>query len=388
MHEVGAEELVQYQNLARKYAKNSLLPLFDGDFPDGDLRRLPEVLDVAFSTGIAVSADLSISESSYGIWGSVTADQGMTASLLLLSIIAETCGGVAMCLHAQGVASNLITCTQAKQYRTPVRVGLCLQEGVYPPYPETIIAPDKDAPARITTVASIKENSYVINGIKSFVYSMGGVDTYLVFARTHDGWGCFSVPSDDKRIKRTDVGARTGLRACLLEHVEFGNVTVPIDARLDDGDAGQLVLRALGINWAGISAIALGIAKGAVAAAYAYAAERYQGGNQIEHHPAVKMLIGGAVAALKIAESTVYSFNKCNFTTIFDLAKMAAAKLEVTQLCSRAVTDCLQTFGGYGYMEEFGMEKRLRDVTVLKSASGSPTYLKQFVFQAGRENLL
>jgi alkylation response protein AidB-like acyl-CoA dehydrogenase len=58
------------------------------------------------------------------------------------------------------------------------------------------------------------------------------------------------------------------------------------------------------------------------------------------------------------------------------------------ELCSRAVTDCLQTFGGYGYMEDFGMEKRLRDVTVLKSASGSPTYLKQIIFDIEKEGAL
>ena len=56
------------------------------------------------------------------------------------------------------------------------------------------------------------------------------------------------------------------------------------------------------------------------------------------------------------------------------------------ELCSRAVTDCLQTFGGYGYMEDYGMEKRLRDVTVLKSASGSSTYLKQLIFDIEKES--
>jgi alkylation response protein AidB-like acyl-CoA dehydrogenase len=45
----------------------------------------------------------------------------------------------------------------------------------------------------------------------------------------------------------------------------------------------------------------------------------------------------------------------------------------------------MQAFGGYGYMEDYRMEKRLRDIAVLKSAFGSPTYIRQFVFDAKRE---
>jgi alkylation response protein AidB-like acyl-CoA dehydrogenase len=134
-----------------------------------------------------------------------------------------------------------------------------------------------------------------------------------------------------------------------------------------------------------MSAIAVGIAKGATAAAHTYAAERYQGGSRIEEHPAVKMLIAGSEAAIQAAEAMVFSLRECNVTTPRQLLKPAAAKLAVTELCAHAVTDCLQVFGGYGYMEDFGMEKRLRDVTVLKSAFGSPLFLKQFVFDSEKE---
>jgi alkylation response protein AidB-like acyl-CoA dehydrogenase len=138
----------------------------------------------------------------------------------------------------------------------------------------------------------------------------------------------------------------------------------------------------------GMAAIATGIAKGAAGAARKYTAERYQGGTQIEEHPAVKMLIAGAEAGIASAQATVFSLQDVSLDSLQGLRKSAAAKLTVMELCSRAVTDCLQTFGGYGYMEDFGMEKRLRDVTVLKSASGSPTYLKQIIFDIEKEGAL
>jgi alkylation response protein AidB-like acyl-CoA dehydrogenase len=61
----------------------------------------------------------------------------------------------------------------------------------------------------------------------------------------------------------------------------------------------------------------------------------------------------------------------------------AIARLTGMQLAAEATTDSLQVFGGYGYMEDYGMEKRLRDVTVLKSMAGTPQYLKQFIFESG-----
>ncbi len=271
---------------------------------------------------------------------------------------------------------------------TPVKAALCLQEGFVPPYLGTILSPDKDAPARVETTAIKNKSGYNIDGRKSFVYSMNGVDAYVVFARTDNAWGCFLIPASESKVSKKDVGMRTGLRACRVEHVDFNSVEVPSEARIDEGDALALVIRAMNLNWIGMSAIALGIAKGSSAAARRYAAERYQGGSQIEEHPAVKMLIGGAESATATAEAAVYSLSNGDLGSFKNLKKSAAVKLSVMELCSRAVTDCLQTFGGYGYMEDYGMEKRLRDVTVLKSASGSPTYLKQLIFDIEKEGAL
>lgn len=386
--EICAEDMAHYRDLARQYAKKSLLPIFEGESSDGNLALLQEKLNTAFDVGIAASPDESFSGCQYGIWGSSIVETGVMPSLCLLSILAETCGGAAMCLHAQGVASNLLFQAKRKLPFAPMRVGLCLQEGFCPPFLGTLIAPAKDDPAQITTTAVQKNNKYIINGSKSFVYSLYYVNAYVVLARVNEKWGCFLVGVDEKNIERIDLGLRTGLRACLVENVRFNDVEIPVEARVDEGDARDLVIRALSLNWAGMSAIAVGIAKGAAAAARKFAAERYQGGKQIEGHPAIKMLIAGAEASIAAAEASLFSLQDAGLTTFKGLRKSAAAKLAVTELCSRAVTDCLQTFGGYGYMEDFGMEKRLRDIAVLKSASGSPTYLKQLIFDIGKEETL
>ena len=385
---ICAEDIIHYQDLARQYAKKSITPIFEGEYSDGNLSLLPERLKTAFEIGIAATPDKTHSGCQYGIWGGATDETGLLPSILLLSIIAETCGGVAMCLHSQGVASNLLIQAKKELPFTPVVAALCIQEGFAPPYHGTILSPDKDAPARVDTTAVKNKSGYIINGRKSFVYSMNGADAYVVFARMDNVLGCFLIPASESNVSGNDVGVRTGLRACRVEHVDFNSVEIPQEARIDGGDASALVIRAMNLNWTGMSAIAVGIGRGACAAARRYAAERYQGGSQIEEHPAVKMLIGGAESAIAIAEAALYSLPNGDLGSFKNLKKSAAVKLSVMELCSRAVTDCLQTFGGYGYMEDYGMEKRLRDVTVLKSASGSSSYLKQLIFDIEKEGAL
>ena len=290
-----------------------------------------------------------------------------------------------MCLNVQGVASNLALQGSGALPYNPVRVGLCLQEGFLPPGIGAIISPHADDPARIMTTAVKNGNRYVLSGAKSFVYSMSAVDAYVVLAREEREWACFLVPAGDSRVAVTDAGARTGLRACRVEHVAFNDVAVPPEARIDRGGARGLVVRALCLNWAGMAAIAVGIARGAVAAARKYAAERYQGGALIEDHPAVRTLMAGSLSAAAAAGTIAFSIDDRDFTSYDTLKKSAEAKLAVMDLCARAVTDCLQCFGGYGYMEDFGMEKRLRDIMVLKSASGSPLYLRRLIFDIEQE---
>ncbi len=385
---ISDEEINYFEDLAKKFALKSIHPIFEGDFPDGNLSSLPSLMDIAFQIGLAASADTSNEKNNYGVWGKSTTDFGIKPSMVILSSIAETCGGIAMCLHVQGVATNILLKSKNPIPSSILRVGLALQEGIWPP---AWNAPGSqtDSNVMLGTTFETKSSSYIINGVKSFVYSMDPVDAYVVFASEKNRWGCFIVSADSKGITRHDVGVRSGLRACQVESVEFRNVEIPEQARIDSkGNAMKLAKLAMFLNWSGISSIATGIAKGAVKAAKKYADERHQGGMLIKNHPVIKSLIASSDASVKSAEAIIMPLTKYSTITDEALIRAASAKLTVTELCSKAVTDSLQVFGGYGYMEDFGMEKRLRDTTVLKSASGSPVYLKQLIFNIEKENTI
>jgi alkylation response protein AidB-like acyl-CoA dehydrogenase len=343
------------------------------------------VIDTAFDIGISSLPDRSLSDSAYGVWGPAEEEVGLMPSVVLLGAIAETCGGIAMALHVQGLACNLWLRAGFEPVPGVGRVALALQEGFTLPYLDRLLSPtDRDGEGIVTQAASEPEG-YLINGEKSFVYSLPDPQAYLVMAADGQGWGLFRVPAAAEGLQRTDPGQRTGLRACELRHLRLEKVQVEQKAGLGAERGLQMVFRALSLNWIGMCAIAVGVARGALAAARQYCAERYQGGTVIENHPAVKGLIAASEARMATAGWALCALAGRDPETLETVGEAARLKLTVMELCAQAVTDSLQTLGGYGYMEDYGMEKRLRDMAVLRSAAGSSIYLKQLIADIDRK---
>ncbi len=384
---ISDEDLVQFEELAKAYKTKSLGPLFDNDLPDGDLSMLNEVIDTAFTIGLCAAPDPSQPGYEYGIWGKTINGTGLLSSVLLLLKIAEECGGIAALFHWQGLASQCIIHGKEGLGNETKRIGLGIQnKSGLPSFKQIIglgeaIDPDSCKYRR-------EDSGYVLNGTVYFVYCMDPVDHYLVFADCDNSFAWFTVPVDTKGVSTQTVGYRTGLRGCTLNNVSFYNVRIDKDYRVDNDNAFDLLQRTLTIAWTGLSAIAAGIARGAVNQAFQYASERYQGGTVIENHPIIQGLLSQSYAKAETAKSMVMSLTNIDLNKTESMMKAASAKLVCLNLCFSAVTDSLQVLGGYGYMEDFGMEKRLRDITVLKSSFGSPGYLKKFIFNCHKEYIL
>jgi alkylation response protein AidB-like acyl-CoA dehydrogenase len=369
---VDREELEHFSDLARRFSAGVILPMFDGEHADGDFTLLSDVFDAALDLGLAASPIDGMPGHDFGVWGRASS-QSRKASMLLLGIIAETCGGVAMALNMQGAATNIILCSGKLLPFEARRPSLGLQEGPWPPGWNALCGMGME------TAALADGDGFIINGKKSFCYGMGGTDAWIVFARLGDELACFAVPAGEKGIIVSDHGPRTGLRACAVMRVEFRDVRVPASARLDGGDGRGLALRALTLSWLGMASIAAGIARGSLAAAKKYAGERYQGGAIITHHPIIKKLIGGAETRLHATEASLGACVIDKGNAGAEVRSALMLKHSACALCGEAVSDCLQVFGGYGYMEDFGMEKRLRDIAALGCTLGSPVYAEQFI---------
>jgi alkylation response protein AidB-like acyl-CoA dehydrogenase len=209
-----------------------------------------------------------------------------------------------------------------------------------------------------------------LNGAASFVHAPPGCAAYVVYAAGSGSWERVVVPRDAPGLIREDVGRRTGLAAVEVAHLSFADVQIPTSRHLTPATPTNY-LRCLML---GLAAIALGNARGALRAAHRYAQERHQGGGNIEGHAAVQILLGESRSRITAAAAHLAAAANANGSAATWCA--VAAKLQVTAQCHRAVSDCLQVLGGYGYMEDYRLEKRLRDAMMLTVEAIDPNTLR------------
>jgi acyl-CoA dehydrogenase len=146
----------------------------------------------------------------------------------------------------------------------------------------------------------------------------------------------------------------------------------------DPEEARKIFAEALVIQSLALVAVGLGCLRHARDLAREQAKTRIQGGQSIEHHPAVQSLLGSADAAVVVADALLdrMAAGPLRGNRIGDVF---AARASAHPLLCRGATDALQVFGGSGYMQDVGMEKALRDSQQLRLMGGTPGELERFV---------
>lgn len=220
-------------------------------------------------------------------------------------------------------------------------------------------------------------------------YFPHGTDARPLLVQAAHGWDHAMLPAlaDDGTL-RWELWRREDLRPARIEHAHglegvatwllrpVGEAGEVMDA--DGAGATRLLVEALACNTVAVLALALGALDDAWARARRYVEEREQGGAPIRDHAAIQLLLARAAATRTLARTTL---GNCGLTasSADDLAHAARLRLALQQPIAQAATDCLQVFGGYGYMRDYGMERVLRDVRHLTLSFGSSTDLALFV---------
>jgi butyryl-CoA dehydrogenase len=349
---------------ARSFAERHVKALVAAEGRDGDLNRLPEVLDQAEAIGLVATSDPESPGHDDGVWGAACVEEGATASLAMLEEVARVCAGVACCVHSAGLGALELIGSDVR----PRRVVTALFEDGW-----RLAPADREPPEGGFTRIEFVADRVVVSGTKSFVAAVPGCDGWIVYGVGRNGWQPVVVHPDAAGLQRRVVGTRMGLAAVELLELDLTNVPVAAVDVLAPRPPWVLVRRLL----LGLAAIAVGNARGALTSARSYAEERFQGGGQIESHPAIQALLGDAASRVAAAAALLRKTADEDRDDDAALWRAVAAKLRCTVDCCQAVTDCLQAFGGYGYMEEYGLEKRLRDAVTLKATTGRPDDLRR-----------
>ena len=336
--------------------------------PDGDLSRVPQLLAEARDLDLVADPAPGAPGHELGVWGAHCREEGLALSLLTLSLLAESCAGFAAAVHAQGLACL------ALEGRARLPAGQALAAVYMPAYGLPLGA----AGSGLCLGAAL-------SGTGHYLLAAEPPQALVCFAKEEceaeeeAAWISLLVEAGAPGLELVALEARTGLRAARQYDLHCTEVPVTPEQILARGDAArQSLQRLLACDWLGIAAIALGVARRSLRDARAYTAQRTQGGRMVDQHAAVRLLQGGAEYDIALLEAILarHAAEPLDGLAPAALLRWAlAARLAVVDHAHRAVSGCLQTLGGYGYMEDYGLEKRLRDVATLKSLHGAPDQL-------------
>ncbi len=240
----------------------------------------------------------------------------------------------------------------------------------------------------IRTRAEKTEGGYRINGSKQFITSGRIGKLAMVIAVTDPsagkkGLSAFLVPTDTPGFRVEKVEHKMGQAASDTCALRFVDMDVTPDALLGtEGEGYRVALANLETGRIGIAAQCVGMAQAALEIAVAYARERKAFGTPIINHQAVGHRLADLATRLEAARQMVLHAAGLMDAGQPCLTEACMAKLFASEAAEAICSGAIQTLGGYGYLEEFGLAKIYRDVRVCQIYEGTSDVQRMIIARA------
>ncbi len=361
-----SEEQQMIRDAVREFARNEVAPRAEeidrtDEFP-ADLVRKAAELDFL---GIVIPEE----------YGGTGLDHGCFA--LFIEEIAAQSGSLAVILDVHtsvGSEPILFAGTEEQKRRLLPDMAAGKSLGAF-----ALTEPNSGSDAGSLKTAARKDGSgWRLSGTKTFITNMGIADIYIVLARTNmqepgaRGISAFIVEKGMDGLEFGRPMEKMGLHGSPTGEVILNDVYVPEENLLGQlGEGFKIAMRALDSGRIGISAQAVGLARGAMQIATDYVKERRQFGKAISEQEAIQFIIADRFTEIEAAHVlTLRAASQCDRGLPFTkLASMA--KLFSTDMAMRAAIDAVQLLGGYGYIKEFPVERYFRDAKATQIYEGT-----------------
>ncbi|MGX9133117.1 acyl-CoA dehydrogenase [Rummeliibacillus sp. JY-2-4R] len=358
------EEQVMMRNMVRDFAKDVIAPkinqMENGDFPRDVLAKMGEL----GLMGITAPAKYSGSEMDF------------TSYIIAINELSKVSAviGVILSVHTS-VGTNPIlyfgTEEQKQRYVPKLATGeylgaFCLTE------------PSSGSDAGSLKTRAIKKGDFFeLNGSKVFITNGGEADVYIVFASTDPSRGARGISAFivEKGTPGLIIGKnekKMGLHGSSTVQLTFDQMKVPAQNLLGKiGDGFKIAMANLDIGRIGIAAQSLGIAEAALEAATKYASERNQFGKPKAANQGVSFKLADMATSIEAARLLVY--RAANLRSLGKPCRKEAsmAKLFASKTAVEVTTEAIQIFGGYGYTEDYPVERYFRDAKVTEIYEGT-----------------
>jgi butyryl-CoA dehydrogenase len=303
-------------------------------------------------------------------------DMGLFTLCLAIEEISKVCGGTALILAASALGSYPIVLfgneRQKDMYLPAIASGNKLVA-----FALTEANSGSDA-FSMKTYAENKGDYYVINGCKQWITNSDIADVLVVIVKTNEnkgarGLSAFIVDRDTEGIKIIDRNDKMGVRTSSTSHVIFNNCRIKKENLLvKEGYGAIIVATTLNYSRPGVGAQALGIAEGAFTDALRFTVERQQFGVSIASFQAIQHLLADMATEIEASKALLYNVVRYIDKGVKNFSELSSmTKLFCSDVAMRTTVNALQIFGGYGYMKEYEIEKRMRDAKITQIYEGT-----------------
>ena len=229
----------------------------------------------------------------------------------------------------------------------------------------------------ITTRAEKSGGHYLLNGVKQFITSGKNADLAVVFAVTDraagkKGISAFVGPTSTPGYTVARIEDKTGQRASDTAQIVLDNCRIPAANLLSmEGIGYRIALANLESGRINVAAQATGMARAALEAALAYAAERKSMGKTLLQHQAVNFRLADMATGVEASRQLYLHAAQLRDTGAPCLKEASMAKLFASETAEKVCSDAIQIHGGYGYVSDFPVERIWRDVRVCQIYEGA-----------------
>jgi len=352
------------RDLARKFARAEMAP--HAAECDRTPRFPEEIYRKAFDLGL-MNLNVPVD---YGGSGLALFEQ-----CLIVEELAYACGGMTTSIIANCLALEPIilaaTAEQKERFLKPFCADYHLAS-----FALTEPSSGSDA-GTMRTSARREGDSYVLSGEKCFITNAPHASLYTVFATVdpslrHKGVCAFVVPRGAEGVVPGKDEDKMGHSASSTSTIHFEDVRVPSADRLGaEGDGFSIAMRTLDQTRTPIGALATGIAQAALDHAASYSLKRQTFGKPISEHQAIQIKLANMVQSVHAARlltwHAAWTIDHGHQGTL----ESSIAKCFASDAALRVADEAIQTFGGYGYMKEYPVEKLLRDAKLTQIYEGA-----------------
>ncbi|WP_109512752.1 acyl-CoA dehydrogenase family protein [Pseudomonas ovata] len=229
----------------------------------------------------------------------------------------------------------------------------------------------------LRTRAEADGDHWVLNGAKQFVSNGQRAQLAIVFAVTDPALGkkglsAFLVPTDTPGFNVERREHKMGIRASDTCAISLTDCRIPASSLLGERGKGlAIALSNLEGGRIGIAAQALGIARAAFEAALVYARERVQFGKPIIEHPSVANLLADMHTRINASRLLVLHAARLRSAALPCLSEASQAKLFASEMAEQVCSSAMQVHGGYGYLEDYPVERYYRDARITQIYEGT-----------------